>query len=587
MYFKYNENGYTMIIAIFTILVISVLGLSLVTFTSNGIAKNSTRENNIIAQDLADKGLEFVTADIQKAMEEEIKKSPMTKSGFNTFLEDTLKASKFACGSNESATTGIKIAGMDNSYSYVCIESVSKLTNATNQIEEKDFYKRKVTFRSTGKINGIEKVVKSDVIFGTDLVPDQLKYAVSTNDEGNLYLHGGVHIKGDVKTDGHLIISDRATWMSGSTPKWQPSVGATILKSDKSDTPKIILNERVPITKNKDDNKYMYVLNSSNPSYNTHISGTNLNSTSYTKYDPTGNNLDEFRKALFNSSNVNIVMKSIPNDKVQVEGIVLDQANKNVTKKYKSSITASNSSHELTKLSKNDTVFLSKTKTIDEKEPYIEREEVCIKYLLFWCLESEVRDVTKYATKKVEVLDEGGKLSIGGSNSNIASLNINGIYYINGDLDIDYANLKTNAMFYVNGSVKIKNSKINEENENGTFIIFAKGSIDVSNISVDSEITKPSKIKGFFYSQEDLILYGVGSNINLHGGISARRVILTGVRGNAKNDSYESIDAQKTKDSRLQIIYDDTLISQYTSFNRDRSEEFILRLNEPEVLNKY
>ena len=50
--------------------------------------------------------------------------------------------------------------------------------------EEKDRYKRLVTFKSTGKVNSKEHITYAQIIIGTDAIPDQLRYAVSTNDEG-------------------------------------------------------------------------------------------------------------------------------------------------------------------------------------------------------------------------------------------------------------------------------------------------------------------------------------------------------------------------------------------------------------------
>ena len=91
-------------------------------------------------------------------------------------------------------------------------------------------------------------------------------------------------------------------------------------------------------------------------------------------------------------------------------------------------------------------------------------------------------------------------------------------------------------------------------------------------------------------------MYGVGSNINLYGGLSAKRLILTAVRGKSSNSRYESGAAQKTinsatglpaKNSRLKITYDEELISQYTEFKRDEKDEAITSINPPEVLERY
>lgn len=181
------------------------------------------------------------------------------------------------------------------------------------------------------------------------------------------------------------------------------------------------------------------------------------------------------------------------------------------------------------------------------------------------------------------------------ANSNYP-IKLSGSYYINGNLDITNTNLQGDALFYVNGNVTIKESTLNGINSSSTIFIFATGDISISNISVDNDT--PSIIKGFFYSKQNIIMYGVGSNINVHGGISAKRTILTAVRGSSYNQNYESAARQREtvrengvespkRQSRLKITYDENLISEYTSFKRDEEEEFITELNEPETVERY
>jgi len=162
---------------------------------------------------------------------------------------------------------------------------------------------------------------------------------------------------------------------------------------------------------------------------------------------------------------------------------------------------------------------------------------------------------------------------------------LSGTYFINGDFNVNNTKLHSDAMLYVNGNVTIKDSTLNGIDSNSTLFIFATGDISISNISVVS--ATPSMLKGFFYSKQNMIMYGVGSNINLYGGISARRTILTAVRGNSKNYTYESSKNQKEtvitngvevpkRNSRLKITYDENLISHYTSFKRDEKKNLLL-----------
>ncbi|MER1999611.1 MAG: hypothetical protein ABS882_07535, partial [Lysinibacillus sp.] len=69
---------------------------------------------------------------------------------------------------------------------------------------------------------------------------------------------------------------------------------------------------------------------------------------------------------------------------------------------------------------------------------------------------------------------------------------------------------------------------------NGTLFIFADGGITINNISVDSLPGKGSIINGYFYTNQDFLMYGVGSNTTITGGLSARNITYTALRGNAQ-----------------------------------------------------
>ncbi|UPW84303.1 hypothetical protein [Lysinibacillus sp. Ag94] len=543
--FRQNENGYSLLVTFAVIIIFTILGLSLITLTSSGITKNNTREELVQAQDLSDKGIDYAVKDIQALLEKEIKDRPMGKAAFESFLVNTLTAPILSC------SQGINIPAENNNKTHVCIEKVELMSN-----EEKDRYKRLVTFKSTGRVNSKEHITYAQIIIGTDAIPDQLRYAVSTNDEGNLYLHGGVEIQGDIKTDGHLIISEKAHWLKNNVAQWPDSVFPRIIPDSKSVTPKIIMRE---------SEKNIYYVNNT-VDYPSHISGnTNyLNSSRYTKFIPSNPaSKNELQKRLFLTKNVSLVTKSLPGDNLEItEKVIPLYTNKNYNKNYPSGLSVSYTNHETSKFNRDNITFIH----------------------------GEKKDCNIFGCKKT--LDRGN-FNINGSGK---TLNLSGTYFINGDFIVNNTNLRSDAMLYVNGNVDIKDSTLNGINSNSTLFIFATGDISISNISVDS--ATPSMIKGFFYSKQNMIMYGVGSNINLYGGISAKRTILTAVRGNSYNYTYESSKNQKEtvitngvevpkRNSRLKITYDENLISQYTSFKRDEEEEFITELNEPETINRY
>lgn len=550
-----NEKGYTLILTVAVIVIFTVLGLSLLTLTSSGIKKNEIRQDNVQAQDLSDKGIKYAVNDIQLFLQNEIKNNPMGKTDFYQLLEDKIKP-------NCSEGGGITIPGEKQDQTKetkVCIDRVEMVSN-----DEKDLYKRLVTFKSTGIVNGKTRITTSKVIIGTDAIPDQLRYALSTNDGGDLYLHGGVEIQGDIKTDGNLIITRNAHWMNGNNAIWENSVGPRLVKDTKSITPKIIMRE---------NEKNIYTVNAAN-NYDKHISNPidgsgihYLDKSPYTKLSPldtnTTNNLKN--NYLFNTPNLDIVTKSLPADQIDVLAKIQEKNIGTVDYQYDDLHISSND---------NPTKNYTKDKTILVGE----KEKVCTKWFLI-CL--EWKETGNYV----------GDMIIDANNSK-NSVPLKGSYYVNGDLTINDTNLKSDALIYVKGNVEIRDSTLQGLNPDSTLIIFANGNIQISNISEYSDYNNPSMIKGFFYSKSNMIMYGVGSNIRLTGGISSKRLILTALRGNVSKQTHptsnqESLtNGQPTYPSRLKVTYDENLIQQYTTFMRDQQEEYITELNPPEYIER-
>lgn len=580
-----NHTGSALLMAVAVLMLFTVLGFTLFTLTANGIKKNETRENIVQSKDLADKGIDFAVNDIQKQLTDLIS-HPTIKVGkekFKTELVKILSKSALQCplaGQPFPDSIGYKIQGNNSSYTRVCIEKVEPfLTNG--MADEKNAYKRVVTFKSIGYVNGKEHITHTKVIIGTDAVPDQLRYAVSTNEGGNLYLHGGIEVRGDIKTDGHLILSERAHWISRSsngteTANWEDSTFLRLVADSKSVNPKIIM---------KESGKYIYVAKpDTSIDYFKHIENRvenrteYLNTSRYTKYIPNQpSTTSEIQNKLFSTKGLSIVSRNLEPDKVEItEKITPLYTTKQYKKNYNSGLMVNTTNHETSRFDPTDTIFIHGEESVQGS---------CKVYFI-WCWEWNYTKVLSKANFNIN--------TDATQNSTNKDIKLSGTYYVNGDLKIYKTNLKSNAILYVNGDVTISDSTLNGIDANSTIFIFATGDISISNISVDHDT--PSTIKGFFYSKQDMIMYGVGSNINLYGGLSAKRLILTAVRGKSSNNRYESGAMQKTinsatglpsKNSRLKITYDEELISQYTEFKRDEKDEAITSINPPEILERY
>lgn len=543
-----NEQGISLLYAIGVLLIFTVLGLSLIAITSSGVAKNSTRENIVQSQDLADKGIDFAVKDIQATLEKGIKNNPMGKAAFETFLLSTLNNPNLSC------TKGIEIPADNNNKTTVCIENIEPVS-----AEEKDKYKRLVTFKSTGKVNNKQHVTSSQIIIGTDAIPDQLRYAVSTNDGGNLFLHGGIEIQGDIKTSGNLIVTDHASWgtATGNKNTWTSSVYPRIIKDNKSISPKIIMPEN-------NSNFYIFNLNNSYFSSNSStdyylnklITGSDLNNNSnFTKISPEKNNT-EIKNAFFNTKDLAIFTRTIKDDTVDID------------KEFNFTTNPTSTVEDMTK---NSSILNNKLK---DNVYHIKKITTCTKEGKYGCISSKT---------------SSGSIKIEGSSSVKTNTTLIGKFYVEGDVNISYTNLTSDAILYVKGNVSIDQSILKNLNNDSTLFIFANGDITFSNMhdSLYSNTDSINEARGFFYSKSNMMILGVRSHMRIIGGISGKRIILTGVRGKGKDASFDSVSTQKNKNSRLQVRYDEGLIAKYHSFKRDLDEEFITEINEPEMVKRF
>jgi hypothetical protein len=140
-----------------------------------------------------------------------------------------------------------------------------------------------------------------------------------------------------------------------------------------------------------------------------------------------------------------------------------------------------------------------------------------------------------------------------------------GVYYINGDLEIR-GDVRLEGTFYVNGNVSMQYTK-RTENPIAAAII-AQGEIEIANNNLYND--QPAILNAFFWSlADDFVIYGVGSNLKINGGVIAKNIVLNGVRGKTYEGSKLTFNPDpqryeqngKKVPSRLTIVYDEQFIT--------------------------
>lgn len=136
----------------------------------------------------------------------------------------------------------------------------------------------------------------------------------------------------------------------------------------------------------------------------------------------------------------------------------------------------------------------------------------------------ENRNWRTYLSGAITINNEENFIYIDG-NTTITDLTINSHIYTSGNADIKQ-NLNMNGTIFVSGESTIENLS---NQSGGTAVILSKGNLTVANNNLYEKNAR--QIDAFLYSDQDLEIYGVGSNIKINGGIYGKNITLNATKG--------------------------------------------------------
>lgn len=633
-----NNNGYALLLTFGIVILFTVLGLSLMTLTMSGTAKNSSREDNTQALNLAEKGIDFIVNEINTHLSDFTKEGKSRDDFIGELEKFNQNNTRYKCtfDSKGNLINGLKIttSNSNKDISLACIKSVHEVSdvNGLNDL------KKNLEIISFGKVDGKNKQLTTFIEIGADHIPEQLKYTLTSN--GNVHLNGAVQITGDLRYKGNLTTYNKAHIVKGSH-YWVDSLKPSIKSTSSRSNPRIVVSR---------NSKFYHVKDWVNAS--TLYSGIhNMNLTYLT--------METDVSKLFD----NTVFDKVPT-------VVTTDSNINDV-----DVSAKKNSYNYTRNSANDLnskrdEYIIPSGTYHNKRFLIYRSSNC------WGLCSDsyspLNNNNTFELKgsyEFNQLATSANLKIAGSSNSTTKVEIKNTLYVEGDLIIEGnvelsgsifvngrlrvhdSNLKTNALIYVNNTssynctilgrnstcepVDIQYSTINSltyinnnnQLANGTLVIFSNGKVKLSNNSTSSLHDEPSEIYGFFYSGKELEIYGSGSNMKIHGGIYGSRITLHATRGNTQETPPSRYDTRynnynglyvfkdtiqndiSTKNSnqlvgdtrcnftnksnqkncydyhsRLQLHYNEDIVSTYIELNR--KEELIYNVDPPKIVNR-
>ncbi|WAA08867.1 hypothetical protein [Fervidibacillus albus] len=595
MVYTKNERGYSLVLTMFVFVLFTILTLTALTVTITGAKRNESSEQMIQATELATMGAEHLAEEINRKLSEEIGENGISRTEFESILNQVLNSASIEERTNETGTYAAEV---------IDIQSISSDENS-NEL------KRRVTILATGVSDGTVKQVKTTIDFGAQSTLDSLKYAVGSNlsdecknngqcfgGEGNVYLHGGVSITGDIKIDRNLVITDRGYAYLNGNQHWIESTYPAILPTEEEETAKMVLKGNV------------YTFDHT-PNYETHLSTTDFESSNTKKttsnsfwcwfypslceddndYSTSNyrNVTNSLEQVFFDGNPPEIVQREPVRDEIKIDetvnafeydkyspGVKVVSRNKN--KRYES---LTNSAYDYPSWSKEKIYVNSK----DNLYLYGVNN-----FGTFSANKNVIISGNGYYNNKTSF--ENGAYIPGDLTIEYGQVELDGSIYVEGDVHVNYVDAKINSIMYVKGDVVIQNSVINGLN-GGSLIIFADGEIDIHNISLYED--EPSYIKGFFYSNDALQLFGVGSNVKIEGGVSASRIVFNAIRGRASEkefsgsqkyggEYFEGKSYQYNKTSRLQIIYDPEIMNTYADLKA--REPMVMAVDPPQIVER-
>lgn len=200
-----EERGSALVLVMFIVLILTILGLSVLSATVGGAQRTETRKNDVQSLHLAEKTLDeavaYITSSLNKKIESNIDMSQaeLDQSIKNflatlpTTLPDTLSAGLKA--STDLANASGKING---------ITSPIEVTIGNGKL-----VRYIVTISSEAEVNGVKRNLKQRVFI--DTFPDFLKYTIGS--EKDLVIKGSPSITGNIYAGEDLIISDEAEYI--------------------------------------------------------------------------------------------------------------------------------------------------------------------------------------------------------------------------------------------------------------------------------------------------------------------------------------------------------------------------------------
>lgn len=524
------EKGYSLVTTLLVFTLIGILGFILIGVVMQSITIFSHDKKAMTDKAHAEMAIEEAMAQIEREvalLNHKIETGIINSDNFSSMLEKSLHQI-------ESLKPDI--------YSYT-------IDQTEFESEQENLIRKKVTI--TAPIGSSGKNIVKTIMLST--IADIFQYSLVSN--GDLEMNGSPYIEGDMLVNGDLYSRNTGKYRLGS---W---------KSIKTSFP--ALNGNLHVEGNYYYNKEDWQTNADRPFECTGAESLN-------KYFSIAPKLKD-KEIAFNQINVSELVQEKKATKLELDEERVRKVTVSYSKLNDGTIPHSMSYYDLFINSsgsviingdlevRNDLVMWSNGKLHVKGNVYINDD------LVMHPGAQLTVDGSVYVRGKGtgwSPTNLSGKLTLTSPNSYIyidknlktKDLDFKGTMFVEGHVKIR-GDFNTNGTIYV---MKDKKTSIeNMSNLAGTLVIASDGEIDVSNNN--QYVDEPRILHTYLYSTKKLEIFGIGSHLQIHGGMYGNPVVLNAVKGNVRKKglklSFENNqDAIDPKKSRLSIYYDKNMI---------------------------
>lgn len=199
-----EERGSALVLVMFIVLLLTILGLSVLSAAVGGAQRTETRKNDVQSLHLAEKTLDeavaYITANLNKKVDEKVdfSQKELDDAIWKFIGELSSDPNGLLVSTNLTQTDGATAKGK-------IIKVVPVKTNSPQTGQSVSY---RLTLTAEAEVNGVTRTLSQVMVI--DTFPDFLKYTLGS--ENNLTINGAPNIQGNIYAGKRLIVSDTAEY---------------------------------------------------------------------------------------------------------------------------------------------------------------------------------------------------------------------------------------------------------------------------------------------------------------------------------------------------------------------------------------